>query len=271
MVSGYLVDALGVSADRDSIKAIPLTKLVQAASDLVVEVQTAHDPARWGQLTLSLLPFAPTVDGTVLPQAPLPAIAAGQGGEVRLLIGSNRDEWRVFLIAVGSIDLIDDATLEAITGAYGLSADSLAVYRTNRAGASAGDVLAAVVTDWFYRIPAIRVAEARAASGTTSTWIYRFDRPEPQDNHRLGACHGAEIPFVFDAVTRDDVRPRIGDTPSQAVADRAHKVWVDFIRSGDPGWAAYDTASRTTGLLTEDINAVDDPAADERARWDGIR
>ncbi len=74
------------------------------------------------------------------------------------------------------------------------------VYRTNRPGASAGDVLAAVVTDWFYRIPAIRVAEARAASGTTSTWMYRFDRPEPQDNHRLGACHGAEIPFVFDAV-----------------------------------------------------------------------
>jgi hypothetical protein len=46
----------------------------------VVEVQTAPDPAKWGRLALSLLPFAPTVDGVVLPQAPLPAIAAGQGG-----------------------------------------------------------------------------------------------------------------------------------------------------------------------------------------------
>jgi len=276
MVGGYLADALGVPADRDAIKAIPLARLVRAASDLVVEVQTAADPARWGQLALSLLPFAPAVDGVVLPQAPLPAIAAGQGSEVSLLIGSNRDEARLFFIAPGTIDLIDDATLQAVAGAYGLSSDSLAVYRANRPGASAGDVLAAVVTDWFFAIPAIRVAEARAGRasagrGSAGTWAYRFDHPAPEDNHRLGACHGAEIPFVFDTITRADVRPRIGDTPSQAVADQAHKVWVGFITSGDPGWAAYDTTSRTTGLLSDAANAVDDPAGGERACWDGIR
>ncbi|HEY7012986.1 MAG TPA: carboxylesterase family protein, partial [Streptosporangiaceae bacterium] len=98
MVSGFLAEALGVPADREAIKAVPLEKLVQAASDLVVEVQTAPDPAKWGQLAMSLLPFAPTVDGTVLPEAPLPAIAAGQGGDVRLLIGSNRDEARLFFV-----------------------------------------------------------------------------------------------------------------------------------------------------------------------------
>jgi len=76
---------------------------------------------------------------------------------------------------------------------------------------------------------------------------------------------------VFDTITLDDARPLAGDTPSQAVADQAHKVWVDFATSGDPGWPAYDTASRTTGLLSSRIHAVDDPAADERSRWDGIR
>src|SRR5581483_1695065 len=181
MVSGFLAEALGVPADRESIKAVPLEKLVQAASDLVVEVQTAPDPAKWGQLALSLLPFAPTVDGTVLPEAPLPAIAAGQGGDVRLLIGSNRDEARLFFVAAGTMDLIDDAMLGAASGAYGLSADSLARYRANRPGASAGDVLAAVITDWFFAIPPIRVAEARAAGGTASTWTYRFDHPDPGD------------------------------------------------------------------------------------------
>ena len=40
MMAGYLAAALGVPADRESIKAVPLEKLVQAASDLVVEVQT---------------------------------------------------------------------------------------------------------------------------------------------------------------------------------------------------------------------------------------
>ena len=271
MVSRRLADMLGVPADRDAIREVPAGTLVQAASDVAAEVVTARDPARWGRLALSLLSFAPVIDGTVLPQAPLPAIAAGQGSDVRLLIGSNRDEWRVFLIAAGLLDLIDDTTLGAVAGAYGLPAQSLAVYRANRPGASAGDVLAAVVTDWFYRIPAIRVAEARAASGTRNTWMYRFDRPEPHDNHRLGACHGAEIPFVFATISRDDVRPRIGDTPSQAVADQAHTAWVDFITRGHPGWARYDTVSRTTGLLSERINAAGDPAASERACWGGIR
>jgi para-nitrobenzyl esterase len=271
MVGGYLADALGVPADRGSIKAVPLEKLVQAASDLVVEVQTAPDPAKWGRLALSLLPFAPTVDGTVLPQAPLPAIAAGQGGDVRLLIGSNRDEARLFFVAAGTMDLIDDAMVEATVGAYGLSADSLAVYRANRPGARAGDLLAAVITDWFFAIPPIRVAEARARRGTARTWTYRFDHPAPADNRGLGACHGAELPFVFDTITRDDVRPRIGDTPSQAVADRVHQVWVDFITRGDPGWPAYDLAGRSTGLLSDRVEAARDPAADERALWDGIR
>src|SRR5215472_7395464 len=131
-VAGYLADALGVPVDRDSVKAVQLDKLVRAASDLVVEVQTAPDPAKWGQLALSLLPFAPAIDGEVVPQAPLAAIAAGQGREVRLLIGSNRDEARLFFVAPASIDLIDDATLEAAASAYGLSADSLAVYRAGR-------------------------------------------------------------------------------------------------------------------------------------------
>jgi para-nitrobenzyl esterase len=271
LVGGYLADALGVPPDRESIKTVPLDKLVRAASDLVVEVQTAPDPGRWGKLALSLLPFAPTVDGTVLPAEPVPAMAAGQGAGVPLLIGSNRDEARLFLVAAATIDVIDEPTLAAAAGAYGLDADGLAVYRASRPGASPGDILAAVISDWFFRVPAIRVAEARGATGAASTWMYRFDEPEPRANHNLGACHAAEIPFVFDTITRAGVRPRLGDAPSQAVADRTHRVWVDFITRGDPGWAPYDTVSRTTGLLTETADPVDDPAADERALWQGIR
>ena len=271
LVGGYLADALGVPADRDAIRAVPLDKLVRAASDLVTEVQTAADPGRWGQLALSLLPFAPTVDGSVLPTAPLAGFAEGRGRDVPLLIGSNRDEARLFLVAAGAIDPIDDATLAAGAGAYGLSADGLAVYRANRPGSGAGDVLAAVISDWFFRVPAIRVAEARATAGGSRTWMYRFDYPEPRDNRGFGACHAAEVAFVFDTITRDGARALLGDAPSRDVVDRVHRVWVDFITRGDPGWAGYDTARRTTGLLAGTVTAADDPAGDERALWDGIR
>jgi para-nitrobenzyl esterase len=272
MVADYLAEALGVPRNREAIKAVPLDKLVQVASDLVVEVQTAPDPVKWGQLALSLLPFAPTVDGSFLPAVPVDSLAMGQGGGVPLLIGSNRDEARLFLVAPGTIDAIDDALLAGVASGYGLSADGLGVYRGNRPAASPGDVLAAVITDWFFRVPAIRVAEVRAAaSGSARTWMYRFDHPQPSDNNGFGACHGVEVPFVFGTIGRDSALPLIGDTPSSAVADRVHRVWVDFVTGGDPGWAPYDTAHRTTGLLAEDVLPVHDPAGDERALWEGIR
>jgi para-nitrobenzyl esterase len=270
-VGGFLADALGVPPDRESVKAVPLDKLVRAASDLVVEVQTAPDPARWGTLALSLLPFAPAVDGDVLPAAPLTALAAGQGSGIPLLIGSNLDEARLFLVAPATIDLVDEPALAAAAAGYGLGGYDLAMYQANRPGSSPGDVLAAVITDWFFRVPGIRVAEARSDTAVARTWMYRFDHPEPQANHGLGACHAVEIPYVFDTVTRAELRPLLGDAPAQAVADRAHRVWIDFIHRGDPGWAPYDTVSRTTGLIAEQVRLADDPAGDERVLWEGIR
>ena len=71
-----------------------------------------------------------------------------------------------------------------------------------------------MITDWFFRVPAIRVAEARDASGAALTWMYRFDYPGPEANHELGACHGVEIPFVFDTAGQDDLAPPLGPEPS---------------------------------------------------------
>src|SRR5580704_17157806 len=185
MVGEYLAAALGVEFSRSALAGVPLDKLVRAASDLVTEVQTAPDPARWGSLALSLLPFAPVVDGSVLPAAPLFSLASGQGADVPLLIGSNLDEARLFLVAAGTIDVIDPVTLGAVASAYGLPDAGLAVYSGNRPSGSAGDVLAAVITDWFFRVPAVRVAEARFGSGRT--WVSLVSSGSPG----WGACDAA--------------------------------------------------------------------------------
>jgi para-nitrobenzyl esterase len=269
-VTRTLAAALGVEPTREAIAGVGLATLVGAASDLVVEVQTVPDPAKWGSLALSLLPFAPVVDGTVLDTHPLEAFAAGTSADVPVLVGSNREESRLFLVAPGAIDFVDEPTLVGGAAAYGLPPLGLELYRKNRPDASPGDVMAAVVTDWFFAVPAIRHAEAREAGGGT-TWAYRFDRPSVADNHGLGACHAVEIPFVFDNIGLDQSKPLIGDTPSQAVADAAHAAWVAFVTSGDPGWAPYTTATRTTGVLTEEVTVVDDPDGEERAAWDGVR
>lgn len=270
MVGGYLADALGVEPCREAVEQVPLDALVQAASGLITEVQTGTAPQRWGPLARGLLVFGPVVDGTVVPRPPLEAIAGGLGGGVPLLTGTTRDEGRLFFVADGSLGTIDDAALAASARGYGLDDQDVEVYRANRPGAAPGDVLAAIVTDWYFRIPVVRVAEARGAGSTAGTWVYRFDHPEPAANHGLGACHGAELPFVFDTLGEGSARRRIGDRPSQEVADTVHGVWTSFVKDGDPGWSAYTPRSRTTGLLTRTVTGTDDPSGDERAVWDGV-
>ncbi|MES2171203.1 MAG: carboxylesterase family protein [Actinomycetota bacterium] len=269
-VTRILAQTLGVDATREAIAAVDLARLVATAADLVVEVQTAPDYAKWGSIALTQLPFAPTIDGAVLPTHPLEAFTAGASKDVKVLVGTNRQEARVFLVPGGVIDMIDEPTLAGASGGYGLTAEALEVYRGKNPGASAGDLLAEVITAWYFGIPTIRHAEAREAGGGT-TWVYRFDYPDPPANGGLGSAHLVEVPFVFDNLAVKNTAPRIGETPSQAVADTAHSTWVNFISTGDPGWGPYTAATRTTGILSETIDIIDDPDGDERTLWEGIR
>ncbi|MFW0793398.1 carboxylesterase family protein [Gordonia sp. CPCC 205515] len=269
-VGRRLAETLGVDPTRAAITALPIEQVSKAAADLVTEVQSGGDPAKWGSLALSLLPFAPVIDET-LPVDPLDAISDGASDDIRVLTGTTRDEARLFLVAPGVIEYIDDAGLMASAGAYGLSEDGVNVYRANRPDASPGDVMAALVTDWFFAIPATRVAEARVNRGQAPTWIYRFDQLTPDDNAGLANAHATEIPFVFDTAHFPTSTGLVGPNPSRAAVDTAHRVWVDFVTTGDPGWPAYDLTDRTVGLLTETVTAANDPNSGERQLWDGIR
>jgi para-nitrobenzyl esterase len=66
-------------------------------------------------------------------------------------------------MVVGMVDAIDENRLRAAVAGYGLDTDhALPVYRAARQDASPGELLAAIANGWFYRIPAIRLAEAHA-------------------------------------------------------------------------------------------------------------
>lgn len=184
-VSTLLAHTLDVPHTRSAIAAVPPDRLVAAASQVFAEIQTDADPAKWGSLALSGLPFAPVIDGTVLPVHPLDAARAGRSASVPLLTGWNRDEDRLFLVAANMLDAIDEAALFDKARTYGLKPEAIEIYRAARPGATPGDLLAAVGTDWVFAIPALRYAEARVAGGAASTWVYRFDHLEPARQRRL--------------------------------------------------------------------------------------
>ncbi|MFF2554363.1 carboxylesterase/lipase family protein [Nocardia sp. NPDC058058] len=262
-VARELARLLGIEPEREAFAAVDPQVLAQACRTVITEIQTAPDPAKWGALALTQQPFAPTVDGTVLPRPTLEALAEGTG--VRLLVGTTADEARAILVASGVLTLLDETALTATIEGYGLPvAETLTAYRRDRQDATAGELVSAIVSDWYFRIPSIRVAETREPG---STWLYRFEWASPT----LGSGHAVDIPFAFDTLGDQGLSARIGDAPPQVVADTNHRIWIDFITRGDPGWAAYDTTARTTGLISETITTADDPAGHERILWEGKR
>jgi para-nitrobenzyl esterase len=267
-VAGHLADVLGVPATAAALRTVPVERLLEAQKELDRRLQAAPDPARWGEVVANLLPFEPVVDGEVLPGAPLPRIAAGSAAGVDLLVGTNRHEHRLFLGPTGAGERTTDAVLDAVAAAYRLPAGALDAYRAAAPAASPGVVLAEVVTDWFYRIPAVRLAEAVPGSH-----VYEFGWESPVDG--LGACHALEVPFVFDTLDDPGTVPLTGPAAPRELATAMHRAWVSFAATGDPGWPPYDPDRRTVrrfGVGPDPrVDVVDDPRGALRELWTGIR
>jgi para-nitrobenzyl esterase len=265
VVTAELAQRLGVPPTREGFAALPVDRLVDAQRQLSADIALNPDPVRWGEITGNMMAFEPVVDGQVLPARPIDGIAAGNGRHVDLLVGTNRDEDRLFLVPTGVADAVDDASLQLVTGALGLSASGLARYRT--AGARAGDVLIEVLTDWFFRIPAIRLAEAHHGD----SYMYEFSWNSPMLDGRLGACHALEISFVFDTLDAPGSEAMHGSSPPAELAAAMHQSWIDFARSGRPGWDAYDLDTRATMIFDVNSRLAYDPRAERRVVWDGVR
>jgi para-nitrobenzyl esterase len=270
-VGTIFAEKLGVEPTREAIAAVPIDREVAAQVELSTDLFAHPDPQRWGpEVAISMTPWQPVLDGNVIAAPPLERIAAGAAADVDVMVGTNSDEWRLFLVLGGIIDQITDKALAGAISAFGLPVEAtLAGYRARYPGASPGDLLAALQGDWWCRIPALRLADAHAAA-PTGTYMYEFAWRSPQFSGRLGACHVLEIPFVFNTLGYG-TQTLWGNDPPQALADTMHSAWVDFATRGDPGWPKYDLARRATMRFDVTSAVVDDPLAAERALWEGPR
>ncbi len=268
-VTATFADHLGVPPTREGIASVDQGRLLEAQAWISLQVATNPDPARWGRLALDVMPFEPTLDGDVLPLLPFDAIAQGAGADVPLLTGTTAEEWRLFTVPPGLIDILGDAHVALLLAAYGASDDTVAnVYAA--LGGTPGDRFCAIATDWYLRVPAIRLAEVRAG-GPAPTHLYELAWRSPQFGGRLGACHAVDLPFVFDTLDTDSGRALAGDAPPQALADAMRAAWIAFARDGDPGWRPYDPADRAVMVFDERSEVVTDPHGDRRTAWDGVR
>jgi para-nitrobenzyl esterase len=109
----------------------------------------------------------------------------------------------------------------------------------------------------------IKLAERKAAQKAAPVWMYMLTWETPVSRGRLRCPHALEIPLVFDNVEKARNFVGRGDEP-QAVADQMSEAWLAFARAGDPGWPAYDAATRATKLFDVESKVVNDPLPEVR-------
>jgi para-nitrobenzyl esterase len=270
LLGQYIAEKLGIPATAEAFAEQSSERLLQAQVELAGEVVSNPDPRRWRELLLNSMPHEPVIDGEILADLPIKLIAAGAGAGVDVLVGFNSEEHRFFLVPPGTIDTLDEQALVRLSNGYGLPPEAPGIYRELYPDASPGELYSAIATDWFFRIPAIRLAEARVAHNQP-VYMYEFAWRSPQFGGRLGACHALEISFVFDNLQRNTPQGVVGLNGPQTLADTMHAAWASFARTGDPGWPRYDLTRRATMRFDLTSEVVDDPQPITRKLWEGRR
>lgn len=209
------------------------------------------------------MPFEPVVDGRTLPDLPVERLRRGVGSDVDILVGTNSEEGNFFFVPTGVVGTEDPEAVIRFARARGYSGAVPAAYRAARPSATGGELISAIMTDGFYRIPALEVAEGHQGS----SYLYEFAWRSPAFNGAMGACHALELPFVFDTLSEPGYARLLGPRPPQEVADSMHRAWISFAATGNPGWDPYtDGHPISMRFDLEEEAMVEKPMA-EWAAW----
>ncbi|HEX3980362.1 MAG TPA: carboxylesterase family protein [Acidimicrobiales bacterium] len=252
-VAEQLADHLGVPLTRAALEQVPADELVEA----VVQFD-----ARGGRRDDSGLLMMPVVDGGMLTEHPTDAVADGSVAGVPLLVGPTRDESTFFTVGDPSLRNLDEAGLRRWTRR--LSPDpeltESLIEEVTSARAARGeavtprDLWVAISTEYVFRLPSVRLADAHAAAAApgVGTYCYLFTWESPMFGGYLASCHALDLPFVFGIVDNPAIAGFTGGgEDAVALSALMRRAWTTFARAGVPSadWTAWDPDSRPTTVL----------------------
>ncbi len=252
--------------ELDKLQAMDPLKLAAAAA--AAEVKVVPRVLGFGPMGLT-----PLVDGLVLSHHPFDRMAAPESVAVPFLVGSTKDEATLFAGPLARWGQFTDAEVlelsKPLAGAHAPQAVDL--YKKLHPADSPSYVLADIVTDFWMRQAANRVAELKARQKAAPAYVYVL---EWEINSILRTPHGADVGLVFDTVSSS---PAMAAAPNvQAVADQMSAAWIAFARSGNPNtpnapeWPAYSLQTRANMVFNVQSRVVDDYGKQAREFWEGI-
>ncbi|BBF71671.1 carboxylesterase/lipase family protein [Sphingomonas bisphenolicum] len=205
--------------------------------------------------------FVPVHGDDVLPQKPLDALKAGAGAQVDLLIGTNAEEMNLYFVPTGVREKLGRLLATWFVHKHQPQARKLLkAYGMGAEGVKPGHAFTDALHDLVFRWPARRFAEEHRGR----THMYEFAWRSPlfggPRSDGLGAAHAMELPFVFDTLASvTGPQGLCGEAPPQALADRVHRIWVDFATDGRLPWDAFTRDNRLVYRLAEGAAAYEPP------------
>ncbi len=264
---------LKIKNTRDAyLKFLPEQLL--AAQAKVTPKMVKLETEEYADPTGGLVLFFPVIDGDIVPDIPLKSLQRGVGGDHDLLLGYNTDEVNYFLVPTGLQKKIKLNIIlnKAVQRVHPAPSALIAVYKNVHPKKNLGELFSAILTAYQFQIPSVRYAEAHAKF-PGKTYMYEFGWKSSVANGSYGAYHGLELPFVFNNL--DIVQGERGMLgPEGGPADLAEKMqtaFIQFAKTGDPGWDAYNTGERKSMLIDKIWQLQTNPHAKEIAIWEGVR
>ncbi|MGW3952424.1 carboxylesterase/lipase family protein [Streptomyces sp. NPDC004752] len=258
---------LGVRPTVADLSTVAPSRLPAVADAISAKIGQWKD--RWGQITHRPIPFAPVVDGDVLPATPWQALADGAGRDIELLVGHTRDEHRLFSLIDGVLGQVTQEQAETALHILAPGPDGARRYREGFPAAGPEELYELVNADWLFRMPTLRLAQAHATAGGR-THLYELTWPAPGMGGALGACHGLDVPLVFGNLSSGRPALLIGEPPfpeAEALSAQMRTTWTAFAADGDPGWPAYDAEQRLVRLFDTRPAITAYPEETSRQLW----
>ncbi len=265
-------------------RAIEPARLMSASVDELLRAQ-AETIASWQAATgeeqvVELdFPFTPLVDNVILREHPIATIAKGGAVDVPVMVGGTGNELGAapFRMALPWLQkTYSRASLEAALASLSDAGKAAAIwdgYAARHPQASEAELAGFIRSDWMYRVPAIRLAEARVGA-PAGVWMYRFDLPATSPEIGGIATHAVDVTYWFGSMAASPYQHfffgRAPNAEDEALSRRMQADLAHFARTGRCDWRAYGLAGRTTMLYDLEVGPADDPAGPERALWDGV-
>jgi para-nitrobenzyl esterase len=262
-IATAIAGGVGVQPSASELARLAPSRLNDAADEVARAMATT---SRWGEAAYLRSPFAPVVDGDVLPALPWAALADGAASDVDLVVGHTRDEYRLFMVATGALGgITSEQSDEALTR---LAPDA-AAYRTAYPTADPERLYELVHSDAMFRMPSLRLAEVRRPSARSYVYELTWDAPG-MGGAMLGACHGLGLPLTFGNLTEGVASFLIGDAPTPEASELSRRVrgaWTTFAATGRPGWPVFASPDRLTWIIDAEPTVQPYPEETSRHLW----